>query len=323
MESTTMTENIFRGQQEPGEPDWIDGWLARVDPVEPPPGLVRDVMAAIAQPQPIDGRQRPERFRRETVMAKKVVWGAAAAAVVLIGIMLITGFPPAGYGVEGTIGAANRYQAQQISDKDVKLQDSELQALLQSDAWTRITRDKAAWSALTSKDVQRFFAAQAVQSALSNQAVLNALSIQAVQQALAAPGVASALSSAAVQQAFSSQAVQNILAAQGAQAAMASSAVQAALAATNAQNVLSAQAFMMALNNQAFAAALANPAFYAALANSSVQAALSNAAFLSALNSQAFVNALNNQAFAHALSSQTMLQQALNASQALAASQLR
>ena len=195
-----MTKTTFGDQQNPDEPDWVTELIDDIDDVDPPPALVREVMARIARPSEstTSGWGRPRRFSGGTVMTKKVLWAVAAAAVLLIAVMAITGFPPTGKGVEGTIGAAKRYQAEQISNKDVKLQDPELQTLLQSDAWARVTRDKAAWNALTNKEVQRLFTAPGVQGALSNQTVMDALSVQSVQQALAAPGVAAALSSQGV-----------------------------------------------------------------------------------------------------------------------------
>ena len=48
-------------------------------------------------------------------MAKKVLIGLAAAAAILIGVFAATGWPPAGLGMQGTVGAAKRYQAQQMS----------------------------------------------------------------------------------------------------------------------------------------------------------------------------------------------------------------
>jgi hypothetical protein len=319
-----MIKTSFGSGEAPGEHDRIAELLHEVGEVEPPMGLVREVMARVAQIGSNNTVQpASEQAHGGAEMTRKVLWGVAVAAVVVIGVMRFVGFPQVNDGVQGTIGAAKRYQAEQISSKDVKLQDAELQTLLQSDAWAKVTRDKAAWSAITNKDVQRVLAASGVQAVLANQAVMGALADQAVQQALATPGVVAALSSQAVQQALASQAVQQILASQGAQAAMASSAMQAALATPGVQQALSSQAFMAALNSQAFVAALANQGFYAAMASQSVQAVLASQALMNALGSQAFMNALANQGFVAAISSQAALQQALNASQAMAASQLQ
>ena len=53
-------------------------------------------------------------------MAKKVLWIVAAAAAVALITMRVAGYPPVEKGTEATIGAAQRYQAPQISSADVK-----------------------------------------------------------------------------------------------------------------------------------------------------------------------------------------------------------
>jgi hypothetical protein len=72
--------------------------------------------------------------------------------------MRVIGYPPSESGTEGTIGAAQRYQAPQISNADVKVTDAQLQAFLQSDAFERLKKDKAARAALRNKDFQKAMA---------------------------------------------------------------------------------------------------------------------------------------------------------------------
>ncbi len=55
--------------------------------------------------------------------------------------MLVKGFPPVGRGTEGTIGAAKKYQAQQLADKDVVLGDAAVQEFFQSDTFDRLIKD--------------------------------------------------------------------------------------------------------------------------------------------------------------------------------------
>ena len=68
------------------------------------------------------------------------------------------GYPPVENGTEATIGAAQRYQAPQISSADVKTEDAQLQAFLQSDLFRQLATDKAAQQALKNKDFQRALA---------------------------------------------------------------------------------------------------------------------------------------------------------------------
>ena len=76
-------------------------------------------------------------------MAKKALLGLAAAAAVLIGVFVTTGWPPTMPGSEGAIGAAKRHQAQQMTAQDVKLGDTKTQEFLQSDVVARLMADRA------------------------------------------------------------------------------------------------------------------------------------------------------------------------------------
>ena len=66
---------------------------------------------------------------------------AAAVLVVagLAGYVALTGIYPPKAGTEGAIGAATRYQAPQITDTDVALQDATVQAFLQSDVFHELS----------------------------------------------------------------------------------------------------------------------------------------------------------------------------------------
>ena len=87
-------------------------------------------------------------------MAKKVLWIVAATAAVALIAMRVVGYPRS-EGTEATIGAAQRYQSPQISSADVKTEDAQLQAFLQSDLFRQLTTDKAARQALKNKDFQK------------------------------------------------------------------------------------------------------------------------------------------------------------------------
>ena len=73
-------------------------------------------------------------------MSKKIMWGLAAAAAVVLGVFTLKGFPPVD-GTQGTIGAAKRYDAEQMTDKDVTLGDTSTQNFLQSDTFAAIIQD--------------------------------------------------------------------------------------------------------------------------------------------------------------------------------------
>jgi len=66
------------------------------------------------------------------------VIAGVAVVVVVLGFLALRGIWPPKSGTEGTIGAAQRYTAQQISDQDVMLKDPQVQAFLQSDTFHQL-----------------------------------------------------------------------------------------------------------------------------------------------------------------------------------------
>ena len=101
-------------------------------------------------------------------MTRKAMWGLAAAAVVVLGVFAITGFPPVGRGTEGTIGAAKKYQAPQIADKDVVTGDASAQQFLQSDTFAKLLKDPAARKALSDPQLARELSDPSLAAALRN-----------------------------------------------------------------------------------------------------------------------------------------------------------
>ena len=189
-------------------------------------------------------------------MAKKVLWTLAAAAAVALVIMKFSGYPPVESGTEATIGAAQRYQSQQISTADVKTDDAQLQAFLQSDLFHKLATDKAAREAIQNKDFQRAMADASVRAALARPDVREAI----VNLHLAAPGTRFDVAQVA--------------------AAHLDSAPRAALEAAFAAS-------------PALASALAAPGVAQALTNASLAAALSRPDAAFAMSQDAVVNALH------------------------------
>ena len=69
---------------------------------------------------------------------KAVIIVSVAAVAVIVGFVALRGTWPPGSGTEGAIGAANRYSSPQIADTDVKIQDADLQAFIQSDLFHKL-----------------------------------------------------------------------------------------------------------------------------------------------------------------------------------------
>src|SRR4030095_2953301 len=167
---------------DPWNDDEVTRTLNDLPTVDPPSTLVNDVMSTIAS----RGAARATHpsvipTKRGETMAKKVLWIVAAAAAVALITMRFVGYPPVEKSPEATIGAAQRYQAPQISSADVKTQDAQLQTFLQSDLFRQLTTDKTARQALKNKDFQK---------ALQDPAVRAALVKPDVRDAIAAMGVA-------------------------------------------------------------------------------------------------------------------------------------
>ena len=134
------------------ELDAAAGALDFLKATDPAPALMPRVMAHIHPGiESISGRRATEAARQEAGMAqaahaRKVVWGLAAAAVVILGVFFVKGIPPVGGPAGGTVGVAKRYAAPQIADEDVKLDASAqtIQAFLDSEAFGRVMNDPQA-----------------------------------------------------------------------------------------------------------------------------------------------------------------------------------
>jgi hypothetical protein len=167
---------------DPWPDDEVTRRLNDMPEVDPPSTMVQDVMATIANRRATPATHSVTPTKRGEIMAKKLLWILAAAAALALIAMRLVGYPPVEKGTEATIGAAQRYQSPQISSADVKTQDAQLQAFLQSDLFHQLTTDKTARQALKNKDFQR---------ALSDPAVRAALVSPDVRDAIAAAGASS------------------------------------------------------------------------------------------------------------------------------------
>lgn len=247
------------------ETDELSVMINELPRVDPPSTLVGAVMSRIAPGSKTHVAHPPANFmRRGKPMAKKVLWSVAAAAAAVLVIMRLAGYPPVEKGTEATIGAAQRYQAPQIATADVKIEDAELQAFLQSDLFRTLAADRAAQQALKNQDFQK------------------ALANANVRAALAAPGVASALYRVRPDAAANARLdLAKLDAAPRAalQAALdASPALATALAAPGVAEAISHSALEVALARPDVSAALAHPAVMNALVLAAPGAALDAAA---------------------------------------------
>jgi hypothetical protein len=154
---------------DPWRDDEVTRLLKDLPEVEPPSSLVQDVMSTVSSRAATRATHPPAiSSKRGKTMAKKVLWIVAAAAAAALIVMRFAGYPPVEKGTEATIGAAQRYQAPQISTADVKTDDAQLQVFLQSDLFRQLAADKAAQQALKNKDFQRALSDASVRAALAS-----------------------------------------------------------------------------------------------------------------------------------------------------------
>jgi hypothetical protein len=241
--------------------DELSEMLNDLPQVDPPPSLVRTVMSGIAESAKAPVTQpQVTHLRRGSTMAKKVLWSVAAVAAVALVALKVVGYPPVQQGTEATIGAAQRYQESQISAADVKVDDQQFQAFLQSDLFRQLANDKVARNALKNQDLQKVLADANVRVALASAEIQTAISKNVVALAkvdsvanLIAQLKLEAHSQAALEAAFNtSPALLQVITNVNFADAIAHSSLALALAQTNAALALSNNAVLQALNQAAF-----------------------------------------------------------------------
>jgi hypothetical protein len=282
--------------------DRLSGLLEELGPADPPDSLVPDVMKRVA-----DIRRRGTGAKVSTpvvrltrgglVMTRKVIWGLAVAAAITLAFFAGRGFPPVGTGTEGTIGAAKRYQAQQLSDKDVVLGDTEAQAFLQSDAFTQLINDEASRKLLSDANVRVAMRNDALVKALADRGALRALSSvelarlfrdpslkAALMQKLHDSGLRPSVAAAALGRNISDAEMKGVMKnadlmkvlgdAELMKVMAAHAALWRALEDTNLARSLSDDSLRAGLSHQAFYAAVTSRGFSSALASARFEAAI-------------------------------------------------
>jgi hypothetical protein len=268
----------------------LDRLLDALGPAEPPADLLANVMQQVKTTTPAAATSRTTMHGHRdnltdggTGMGKKVMWGLAAAAALALIVMKFTGFPPMGDGTEGTVGAAKRYQAPQMTPSDVAVAPDEAQAFLQSDTFDRLIKDEDTRQMLANPSFRSALASAEFRSALASPEMAKALSSPELRQALSSPELRQALSSPELRQALSSPELRQ---------ALSSAELRQALASPELRLALANQGFARALANPGLAQAMASPRMAAALASPALRAALNNPGFAKALGSPQMVQAL-------------------------------
>ena len=241
--------------------------LASLGPADAPPDLVNHVLARIshpAAPQRVSLFNRRSTPRRGETVNKKMIFGLAAAAAVVLAVITYTSYTPATEGTEATIGAAQRAQTPQIASKDVGLADSSAQDLLQSETWDAIMKDEDLRETLQNADARMM---------LQDLNMRKALEHDAVRRALREPGLAGH-----IKLSLSSEA--------------ALSEVEARKMSADAKAAFANESFARVVADKKLAANLLNARFARALASDAAARALKDPGFEAALRSDRFARAL-------------------------------
>ena len=240
-----------------GAPDEVTLLLGELKEVDPPADLVGTVMAKISSGAAVRARRvEPVQFSGGKVMAKKVLWSVMGAAAAVLIVLKLAGYPPPSEGTEGTIGAAQRYQSQQIADGDVKVTDAGLQKFMQSDAFHKLINDKAARQALANKDVQKALADPNVRLALASDQIHQILANDALRLQLVSDEAKTAIVSDDARKLVANDVLRQALGNDALRLVLANDLLAEAIASPALIGMLSAPGFAEAIASPGFAPAL-------------------------------------------------------------------
>jgi hypothetical protein len=99
---------------------------------------------------------------------KAVIIVSLVAVAVIVGFVALRGTWPPGSGTEGAIGAANRYSSPQITDTDVKIQDADIQAFIQSDLFHQMATNPEFRKMVTEQSFRDVASMEAYQTIVEN-----------------------------------------------------------------------------------------------------------------------------------------------------------
>jgi len=271
--------------------DRLDQMLRELGPADPPVDLRRRVMTRIgALPGHTSARSHVLfNRRRNMTITRKAMWGLAAAAAIVLAVFAVTGFPPVGHGIEGTIGAAKKYQAPQMGTADVLLGDAAAQEFLQSDVFDRLVKDPEARALLSHAEIL---------ASLADRAIADALADSQYREALSSKELARLFTDAATRATLEAAVQVNATAAvrQASADIAASVSAQAAVAHARAN-----QQFARVLDNQVLTRALLHSNLYMHLIKVNMVSALHNDALGRAAVARGFTSALATRQMALAL----------------------
>ena len=236
-------------------------------PAEAPHGLVGNVLAQVShRPQAV---RRSSTIQRGVAVNKKILFGLAAAAAIVLAVITYNSNPPATVGTEATIGAAQRAQSPQIAAKDVKLGDTSTQDVLQTETFDAIMKDENVRTALQDPEVRAQLLDAELRGALRDDKVRVALKDPGLVRHIQDPALSRALDDSEYAKKFGDANVRVLLQNRGFANAMRN---------TNFRNMMLRQNYRMAFASDAMLRAVRDQGFEAALRGQNLAARLSSRA---------------------------------------------
>ena len=232
--------------------------IESLGPAEAPAGLAEQIVSQIShRPYAV----RHSTFQRGVPVNKKILFGLAAAAAIVLAVITYNSNPPATVGTEATIGAAQRAQTPQIAPSDVKLGDTSTQDVLQTETFDAILRDETLRSMLQDAELLRRLQDPEFRGALQDESIRRALADPAIVRRLSDENLKRALGDPELAKKYDD---------------------------ANVRAMLARRAFADALRNDSLRSFLARPGHAAALAGAAMQRALRDRGFEAAVRSQQF-----------------------------------
>jgi len=244
----------------------LAGLIESLGPADAPAGLADNVLAQVSHhPHVI----RHATFQRGVAVNKKILFGLAAAAAIVLAVITYNSNPPATVGTEATIGAAQRAQAPQIAAQDVKLGDTSTQDILQTETFDAIMKDDTLRTMLQDAELRVYLQSSDLRGALQEDAIRVALKDPRLMRRLEDENLVRDLSAGAAKKyaddanmraLVSNRAFEEALKKQSFRTLLKKQGYAAALVSDNMLRALKDQGFDQAMRSNDFAARLARNA---------------------------------------------------------------
>ena len=241
----------------------LAGLIDSLGQAEAPPSLAASVLREVSHhPRAL----RPSTIQRGVAVNKRILFGLAAAAAIVLAVITYNSNPPATVGTEATIGAAQRAQTPQIEAKDVKLGDTSTQDVLQTETFDAIMKDETLRTMLQDAELRKQLQRADFRQALTDDNIKQALLDQGLARRFEDAALIRALNDPQAAKKYDDANMRWLLSNQAFVDALKVPQVRALLARNNAAAALAGPAMQQALLDKGFDAAIRHADFATRLA---------------------------------------------------------